>query len=389
MSGGAVIAIALGGVVIATLLALFLARNITVQVDPEADYADLVPAPDAALWRVGDERTAWLSTNRHFVDVRIDSIGVGLGTMRARGGGQPLALGRLIGCVGAAVSGIAVSGLTPNYGFVTITVDYASHRPGYRLMVYYRIYRDSETRRMATPTTHLLTVPASGPLTHSFGHYPMNGGRHYIDVSLDRHFPAMTTLTLSFVHGEGARDVSISKEEEIRLLEKTGVDLLGCHEHEDVLITLYGKRGEELNRYFVDVLEAPTPTPVPPAVLPPDFVNEYASLRFCADAAKPRRAILSGGELVGSVTATGKAPLAYSLGSVPGRRSDYAFFKIDPAGAVIVSDLGADDTTGMDGSRLYSLSVRATDANGLTGEAAVAVQLSLAPISRRGDGRCP
>ena len=71
--------IALGVVVIATLLALLVARNVTVRVDPEPDYADLAPAPGGTVWQAGEERTLWLSTNRHAVDVRIDSVALGLG----------------------------------------------------------------------------------------------------------------------------------------------------------------------------------------------------------------------------------------------------------------------------------------------------------------------
>ena len=82
--------IALGVVVIATLLALLVARNVTVRVDPEPDYADLAPAPGGTVWQAGEERTLWLSTNRHAVDVRIDGIALGLGEIER---GSPLGAG--------------------------------------------------------------------------------------------------------------------------------------------------------------------------------------------------------------------------------------------------------------------------------------------------------
>ena len=44
------------------------------------------------------------------------------------------------------------------------------------------------------------------------------------------------------------------------MLEDTGLGLIACGVKEDVLITLHGDDGEELNRYLVDVGPRPTPT---------------------------------------------------------------------------------------------------------------------------------
>ncbi len=384
-------AIALGVVVIATLLALLVARNVTVQVNPEEDYANLVPAPDSVEWRVGDQRTVWLSTNRRYVDMRVDSIGLGPGTMRGRGGGQILDLGHSIGCVNAVVSGIAITNLSADSGLAAISVDYGSYSPGDTLRIYYRIYRTMETRRTANILGALVTVPSSGALTYTINLSAADGpGRYYIDASLDGHFPAITTQRVYFLHRDGEDpSVTVSREDEMHLLKDTGIELAGCHERGEVLVTLHGDGGGELNRYFVDVLEAATPTPVPTAVVPPDFGADYAALRFCADAATPRGSVLSGGEEVGTLTGSGGPGLVYSLGGA-GDDRDYAFFEIDAStGSITVSDLGADDTTGMDGTRLYSFSVQATDDGGLTGEATVAAQLNLTSISTGGDGSCP
>ena len=67
---------------------------------PEPDYADLVPAPDSVVWQEGDEITAWLNTNRHDVDLRIDSVAIGIGDIdRAIPGlGEITVLGQGIGC---------------------------------------------------------------------------------------------------------------------------------------------------------------------------------------------------------------------------------------------------------------------------------------------------
>ena len=102
--------------------------------------------------------------------------------------------------------------------------------------------------------------------------------------------------------------------------------------------------------------------------------------------------MLSGGETVGTVTASGTGTLTYAL-AADGDSRDFAFFDIDSAtGAITVSDSGADAHAGIAGiaeSRLYTFVVLATDDAGRQGRAVVAVQIDLSTVSPGGDGVCP
>ena len=60
------------------------------------------------------------------------------------------------------------------------------------------------------------------------------------------------------------------RAEEAHLLQGGGLSLLACDVHEDVIVTLHGDDGVELNRYLVDVRSSTqneTPT----------FSDDYAS----------------------------------------------------------------------------------------------------------------
>ena len=74
------------------------------------DYADLVPAPDEIVWAKGDHTTLWLSTNRHAVDVEIDSIALGLGDIEERSQGQDEP--HIAECVGPGCQDLVVASLT-------------------------------------------------------------------------------------------------------------------------------------------------------------------------------------------------------------------------------------------------------------------------------------
>ena len=92
---------------------------------------------------------------------------------------------------------------------------------------------------------------------------------------------------------------------------------------------------------------------------------------------------------MGTVTADsfGSGGGSYYL-APDGDSRDYAFFEIATAGGITVSDAGADDHTGIDGTRLYTFLVSYTDNRGLTGEALVAVQLDHTNLAANGDGVC-
>ena len=88
-------------------------------------------------------------------------------------------------------------------------------------------------------------------------------------------------------------------------------------------------------------------------------------------------------------TATGTGTISYSL-APDGDGRDFAYFAIDDStGEITVSAAGADDHTGLDGIRLYTLVVRATDDAGRMGEALLAIQVDLSNTSTSGDGTCP
>lgn len=381
MSGGTIMGIALGGVVIATLLALLVARNVTVRLDPVPAYADLVPAPDRTVWQAGEETTLWLSTNRHAVDVRIDSIALGLGVFERQIPSGASVLARGPGCRGWVVESLSV---IPQGGQwqVSGTVERGPGATGV-LTVKARVYDPAD--QGAFMQEFDINVPAGGD---AFSHnLSLSGAWDWrLDASNGDHFPAGATRSVLFNTGGAAAAVSDYWDEEVHMPQNTGLGLVACGEREDVTIGLHGDGGEELNRYLVDV-EAAEPTAAAP--LPPDFGEEYMSLRFCADAASPRAYLLTGGEEVGDVTATGETSLSYTLAADDAGSPDHAYFEIDQAGAVTVSDLGADDNTGMDGARLYAFTARAVDDRGLAAQTSVVVQLVLSDVSAAGDGVCP
>ena len=383
MSGGNALGIALGVVVIATLLALLVARNVTVRVDPEPDYADLAPAPGGTVWQAGEERTLWLSTNRHAVDVRIDGIALGLGEIERSSplGSGVTVLGYGPGCLDWVVDSLTATPQPGGQWQVTGTVDRGPGTTG-PLSVHARVY-DPVDQAAFMHEFNISVQAGSGAFSHDL--ILSGDGDWRLDASHGDHYLAAATRSVLFNTEETTEAVLDSGEREFHMLANTGLGLVACGEQEDVTISLHGDGGEEMNRYLVDIEAA---APAPPQ--PPDFGVEYVSLRFCADAASPRGSVLSGGEEVGSITATGQTALAYSLGAAGGGGPDYAFFEIDESsGAITVSDLGADDTTGMDGASLYSFTVRARDDGGRTAEAAAVVQLVLSSVSTAGDGRCP
>ena len=358
----------------------------------EDDYAELVPAPNSVEWRVDQERTVWLDSNLRAVDLRIDSIDLGVGGIQRLEHGEMVTLGRATGCIDAVVAGVDITEIDENSGRATFRVNYGSLSSGTALTLYHRRYREGRTPRQATVRTIDLTVPASGQLTASYDYTGLDaggtGGRHYVEASLNEHFPHDTTRVVSFMPTDGADDVSVTGEEDFHLVHGTGIGLVGCDEHEDALVSLHAVDGTELNRYYVDVLSAPAATPLPATPVPPPvFDPPYRTLRFCPGDTTDRASYLTGDEAVGMASATGTGTITHSL-APDGASRDYAFFAISSAGAVTVSDAGADDHTGIDGTRLYTFAVLATDDAGRRGEALVVVQLDLATLSPNEDGAC-
>ena len=358
---------------------------------PQPDYADLVPHPEEIIWEEGEQTTLWLSTNRHAVDLRIDSIALGLGDIEERnqGGEQPIILGDGPGCLDVVIHDLTVAHDAGNTWSVMGFIDRGPNTTG-DVEVHVRYYRPDT--QLPVDGTEIDVTVSAGSDDYSLNLNVGGGGTRRVDVSTNVHYPSAFTRTVVFDTADTSSGGTDSGDEEFHMLENTGLGLVSCGEEEDVLITLHGDEDAELNRYLVDIGPAPTATatPVPTATPAPNptFSPAYQTLRFCPDSATPPAMQLSGDETVGTVTATGTGTITYSL-APDGESRDFAFFEIDSAGAITVSAAGADDHTGIDGSRLYTFVVRATDDAGRVGEALVAVQVDLSNISTNGDGVCP
>ena len=345
-----------------------------------ADYADLVPVPDTVVWRVGDEPTLWLSTNRRAVQLRADSIAVGIGEIAERdpSSGEASVLGQGLGCLEAAVSGVQVENIGNDSAALSVTLDRQTTGPGLEIH-WRRTLNDGAAVASSTPVSGTSAdIPLSG----------LTVGEYRVDVSLDPHFPVGGTRTVTFTTGDPESATADNRVQELRMLEGTGVGLVACGVREDVALTLHGDDGRELARYQVDVLAA-VPTPVPAEANPPVFSPAHVSRYICVDDATSRDLYFDGGErLDSSVTATDPdgQPVGYSL-APDGDRLDYALFAISSAGRITVSRLGANDHSGLTAERLYSFLVVADDRNGGRSEASVAVQVELT-VSTAGDGTC-
>ena len=343
------------------------------------DYAALVPAPDEIVWAEGEETTVWLSTNRHAVDVQIDSIAVGLGDIEERNpdGEKATILAKGPGCLDHAVASLTVAHDTGDTWNVSGTIDRGPTSTG-NVEVHVRYYQPAD-QMPAEGAVADVTVSA-GSDDYSLNLVP-GDGNHRVEASSDAHFPTSFTRQVDFDAADTTAGGTVTGESVFHMLENTGLGLIACDETEDVLITLHGDNGAELNRYYVDVGPVPTATPSPPSF------DAYQTKRFCPDLATPREQLLDGGESVGSARATGTGTITYSL-APDGDSRDFAFFNVSSSGALTVSATGADDHTGIDGARLYTFKVVATDAGGRRSESVIVVQLDLGNMSPSGDGRC-
>ena len=342
----------------------------------EPASADLVPAPDSVPWRVGEERTVWLDTNLRNVELRVARIDLGLGDIARLEQGKAATIGRSTGCLDSEVSSIALDEIEATGATAIFTVDYGSRAGGEMLAVHHRIYEAGQAPGEGVAATVDLTVPASGELTASADYTGLNTGvRHYVEASTFEHFPHEATAVVSFVPEDGGVFVVTVVERlpgrEFHLAVGTGIGLVGCHEGEDVLVSLWSDQGGQLRSYLVDVLPA-----APAAAAPPAFAGGHAVHRVAVADAASRSLYFDGGEAVATVTATGgTAPLSYSLAPA-GDSLDFVFFDINGStGAVTVSTGGADDHAGLELDRTYTFEVHVEDANGLSDETNVAVQV--------------
>ena len=392
MGGSSVLAIVLLGVVAATLLALLVVGNLALTGDlavdltlvPAPDYADLVPAPDSIIWSEGQESTLLVSTNRDDVELRIDSLDMGIDAVKGSipHSGELMTLGASVGCQEWAVSKLWADSVTST-GFI-LRGNVARNNFQDTATVYYRFRFNGGAWRTTGD------VDVAGPADDSFAiPSTTSGGVWEVEASSGNTFP--TALTRRIVIDQNQETSATDEEvESIVLAKGTAVVLQACSEHDDLTLTLHGNEGVELHRYVVDIgPEPPEPAATATPVPAPVFSEAYQTLRFCPDATDLERSgLLTGAEAVGTVTATGTGTITYSL-APDGESHDFAYFAIDDStGAVTVSAAGGDDHTGIDGTRLYTVVIRATDDAGRVGEALVAVQLDLSALSPGDDGAC-
>ena len=127
----------LGSALVAIMLA-------TIATGSEADYADLVPGPDNILWEEGDETVLWLSTNRRGVDLRIDSVSLGIGDIDRLfpESGEAMVLGRSEGCKDWAVSLLSATNITDSGFSIEGEVDRNDYNQP--VTVHGRVYLDGD-----------------------------------------------------------------------------------------------------------------------------------------------------------------------------------------------------------------------------------------------------
>lgn len=348
--------------------------------EKEESYAELLPAPDAIVWEVGDETAVWLSTNRHSADVRLSNIGLGIGEIDVRSPttGQAVGLGKGLGCLEAVVSGLHVRDITDTSATASFTLD---HDRNALTKVYWRRYQAEQFGGSAFVNAvevggESRTVTVSG-LT--------KGDAYRLDVSADWHFPKAITRSVTFTAGDADSSGSDYREEEVHLVKGAGVTLVACAETQDIIVTLHGEGGRELNRYVVDIQAAgPTPTHSPPET------KGHVTRRVCVDAMGGRANYLDGGEKVGPAFTASDFDLSgtasYTLSALG---SDIYLFDIDASGQITVSDAGGGDTQGLSGDRVYAVRVLATDDAGAAGYLDVGVWVDVSATSTEQDGICP
>ena len=250
----------------------------SIVMDHGEPFAELFPAPDAILWHKGDEIPLWLSTNLHAVDLRISSIGMGIGEIDVRNpAGEAVPLGTGLGCLSNVVSGLELT----DTATVAITLDRLIANQ--LLTVNYRFYRDG-----TSPPDTSLQVAFSTPSTTVTLSGLDAGATYRVDASRDASFPTAITRTITFVAGDASSSTPDDREEEVHLRAETGATMIACEVTQDIVLSLHDGTGAELGRYVVDILPSvttPTPTPTPtPAPRVPEQ-SELVLYRCVADSA--------------------------------------------------------------------------------------------------------
>ena len=343
------------------------------------DYADLVPAPDSIVWNEGQETTFFVSTNREDVDMRINSVALGIANVQGAvpHSGVLMVLGASVGCQDWAVSKLSATVTDTGYD-LEIEVDRDNFTGTASVSIRLREEGDSDW----IPYGPILV--SGNEATQSVN---STIAKLEVEASSVSSFPTALTRFITIDRDAGAATVD-EEAETLLMLPNTGVGLKGCSDHEDVRVTLHGAEGAELNRYEFDIGAAATATPRPDA--------GYASRRVCVDNQAQRAVFLSGGESVGADFDSSDFGLSGNIDraviSDVEAGNDFRYFFeseiVSGNASLTVSEAGAGATLGLIMDRIYPVRVTATDASGASAFLDVGVWLDI-PVSPGGDGLCP
>ena len=364
MQAGGVAKLVIGLAILAAVAVL-----IRLAIGSEPDYADLAPAPDTAVWEVGDETTVWLETNRRNVELRINSVALGVGNIERvfPEAGVAMTLGRAEGCVTWAVNGLELGAVTGSGGSRSVRVDGTVNRNGHAgsLDVHMRVFTegDDPSGGLEQAVTILAGVD-NNDFVWTVNVTP--DAPRVFEASHDAKFPEVYTrrITVDPASGEATAD---TEAEGLLVPMGGGLGIIACSQHDDALITLHGEDGEELNRYLVDVHTKPTPAAATP---PPDA--GYNIRRVCVDATDNQVNYLSGGELVGGTFDAAAFGLSGTIQSVqlddtaPDHHYQYFFSYTVTSGEVqlLITDAGASGL-GLGSDQVYPVRLTATDNSGV------------------------
>ena len=363
------------------------------------DYADLVPAPDAIIWEEEQESTVLVSTNLDDVDLRIDSVALGIEAVRGAvpHSGELMVLGASVGCQEWAVSRLTADTINTSGFSITGNIDRDNFVDTAQVHYRFRVQGEREWTTGLSSPVDVPYVSGDPDASNAFDFYDLYGDEIWeVEASSDDNFPVALTRFITVDSSEGTATTD-EEAESIVLLKDTGVVLKACSEHDDVMLTLHDADGEELNRYIVDI-GPPPPTPVPTAV-PTATPNPYAgsvSRRICVDGVVGRYEYLDGGELVGAAFDHDDFGLVNDIEearigeSEDGAVNRYFFGQTLTAGSLqlTVSATGAADTQGLTNDRVYPVRLTAKDDTGQEKWLDVAVWLDTTNQSPGDDGLC-
>ena len=362
------------------------AALITLAVGDPPDYADLVPAPDTIIWAEGQESTVLVSTNRDDVDLRINSVAMGISNVMGAvpHSGELMVLGASVGCQDWAVSKLTADAISTSGFTLKGNIDRDNFTSTAQVHFRTRVKGEADWGTGTGSPIDVDYVSGNIPASNRFEvSLSVSNEIFEVEASSDDDFPVALTRFITIDTTAGTATVD-EEAESIVLLRDTGIGLKACSEHDDVILTLHGQEGVELNRYVVDIGQRPADRP-----------PLYAGRRVCVDDQAQRAVYLSGGESVGDDFDSLAFGLTGALVSVTlddvEAGNDFRFFFdasiVSDNVRLEVSEAGAGGKLGLDTDRIYPVRVTATDAGGASAYLDVGVWLDT-PVSPDGDGIC-